>query len=63
VENLLYPRLKREVKINCIKITYAREMNKSLTRFNAGLSEDNGVWRFKIWDEQTLFSYGELTFI
>jgi len=61
VETLLFRYLKNEMKIKDIKITFTREMDKSVNRFRSGLLKDGDVFRFKIENEKILFSYGELT--
>ncbi len=59
VETALSAVLKTGAKIRNIKICYAREMNQSVSRFKSALSEDAGIYKFKIFDENTVFAYGE----
>ena len=61
VETLLFSFLNRERKIKKIKIQFAKEINKSVKVIKTGLVEEGGVFKFKIFDENKVFSYGEVT--
>jgi len=63
VETLLFTYRKRETKIKKIKITYTKEMNKAMVRFKSALSENEGYWKFKIWNENLLFAHGEVEIV
>lgn len=60
VETMLFSYLQREIKIKKIKIQYAKEINKSVKILKAGLIEEKTGYTFKIFDDNTIFSYGEI---
>lgn len=60
VETLLFSFLDAERKIKKIKILYAKEINKFVKVLKSGLSEDAAGYKFRIFDENKIFSYGEV---
>ncbi len=60
VETLLFSYLNREKKIKKIKIQFAKEINKSVKKLKSGILEDGTGYKFKIFDENKVFSYGEI---
>jgi acyl-ACP thioesterase len=60
VETLLFSFLNEERKIKKIKIQFAKEIDKSVKIITSGLVEAGEKLEFKIFDENKVFSYGEV---
>ncbi len=60
VETLLFSYLNKERKIKKIKILYAKEIDKSVKTIKLGLLESKTGFKFKIFNENKVFSYGEI---
>jgi medium-chain acyl-[acyl-carrier-protein] hydrolase len=60
VETMLFSYLGEEKKIKKIKIQFAKEINKSVKKLKSGLTRDGAGFKFKIFDENKVFSVGEI---
>jgi medium-chain acyl-[acyl-carrier-protein] hydrolase len=60
VETLLFSYLTRERKIKKIKIQFVKEIDKSVKTIKSGLVEEGTGYKFKIFDENKVFSHGEI---
>ena len=60
VETTLFSYFNKEIKIKKIKIQYAKEINKSVKIVRSGILKDETGYKFKIFDENTIFAYGEV---
>lgn len=60
VETMLFYYLDKEIKIKKIKIQYAKEIDKSVKTFKSGILEEDMGYKFKIFDENKIFAYGEV---
>jgi medium-chain acyl-[acyl-carrier-protein] hydrolase len=60
VETMLFSYLDKEIKIKKIKIQYVKEIDKSVKSFKSGILEEDMGYKFKIFDENNIFAYGEV---
>jgi medium-chain acyl-[acyl-carrier-protein] hydrolase len=60
VETMLFSYLDKEIKIKKIKIQYVKEIDKSVKSFKSGILEEDMGYKFKIFDENKIFAYGEV---
>ncbi len=60
IETMLFSYLDKEIKIKKIKIQFAKEIDKSVKNLKSGILEEDIGYKFKIFDENKIFAYGEV---
>jgi len=60
IETMLFSYLNKERTIKKIKIQYTKEITKCVKILKAGLIKDGFVYRFKLFNENKTFAFGEI---